>query len=109
MADEKERFLGAGAVNARDHVALAVIRSEHQDVARGKAGIEQAFCHGVSGNRGAADGIGGIDFNELLEDVARKLLGAVVQLSVRRTGTEKACDYSKYDQNPRFQFVLSQE
>ena len=96
-------------MNARHHVPFAVVRSQDLHVARWKTGIEQALGHGVCGNRGAADGIGGVDFNQLLENVARKLLGAVVHLSVQRTSTEKARDHRERKQSPKFQVVLSQD
>ena len=67
-------------------IAFALIRAEHLDVARGKTGVEQALGHRVGGNGGAANRIGGIDFNELLENVVRELLGAVVHLREQRTG-----------------------
>src|ERR1700690_2867876 len=81
MADEQQGFLRARAVNARDQVAFAVVRSEHLHVACRKTGIEQALGHGPGSNRGAADRIGRVDLNQLLEDVARKLLCALAYLS----------------------------
>ena len=81
MADEQQRLFRARAVNARHHVAFAVVRSQDLDIARRKTGIKQALGHRLRGNRGVANGIGGVDFNQLLENVARKLLGAVVHLS----------------------------
>ena len=42
---------------------------------RGEAGIEQALGHGVGGLGGAAHRIGGVDFDQLLEDVARQARG----------------------------------
>ena len=69
MADEENRFLRAGAANARDQVAFARIRAEDVNVVGGKTGVEKALGHGVGGNRRTADRIGGIDFDQLLENV----------------------------------------
>ena len=74
-------FLRASAVNPRHHIAFAVVRPQHLHVARGKTRIKQALGHGLGRNRGAANRIRCIDFNQLLENVARELLSGVVQLS----------------------------
>jgi hypothetical protein len=56
-------------MNARYHVPLAIVGSQHHHIFFGKAGVEQAFCHGVSRYRGTADRIGGINLDELLKDI----------------------------------------
>ena len=74
----------AGSVQARHQVALAVVRAEHLHVARGKAGVEQALGHGFGRDGGAAHRIGGVDFDELLENVVGKLLYVACSLRAER-------------------------
>ena len=80
MADEEQRFFRAGAVNARDHIAFAVVGAEDLHIAGGKARVKQALGHRVGCYSGAAYGVGRINFDQLLENVAGKLFGGVVQL-----------------------------
>src|ERR1700722_1486452 len=75
MANEQQGSVRAGAMNAGDEVAFAVVGAEDLDVGGAKSGVEQALGHGAGGNSGAADRIGGIDFDELLKNVAGKLFG----------------------------------
>ena len=54
---------------AGDHVALAIIRTEHGNVRRRKSCIQQALFHCLSRQRGTSDRIRGVDFDQLLEDI----------------------------------------
>ena len=68
---DKENWLSpARPMNARYHVALAFIGAEDEDIFFGKPGVQQTLRHGFCGNCRIAHGIGGVDFDELLEDIA---------------------------------------
>jgi hypothetical protein len=84
MADQKDRFALAGAAKPRDHVAFAVVGAEHHNVARGESGVLEALGHCFGCDGGTANRIGRVDFDELLEDVARKLAGGVGYLGASR-------------------------
>jgi hypothetical protein len=61
-------------VKTRDEIFLPIIGSRNLDIALGEACVTQTFGHGFRGGRHVANGIGGVDLNELLEDVVRQLL-----------------------------------
>ncbi len=52
-----------------DHVPFAIVGSDDHDIGGGESRIEQSFRHCLRGHRRASDRIGGVDFNQLLEDV----------------------------------------
>jgi hypothetical protein len=57
-------------------------------IALRKSGIAEALCHSLSRSRDVADRICSIDFDELFENVVRKLPGGIVNLG-RRVRTKK--------------------
>jgi len=59
---------------------------EHDDIRFGKSGFQQPLRHGLRGHSRAADGVGGTDFDELLEDVVRILPRDGIALSSRANG-----------------------
>ena len=75
VTDKENRLGPARAMKARHQVALTIVRPEDEHIFLGEPGVEQALRHRLCGNRCTAHGIGGVDFNELLEDVARELSG----------------------------------
>ena len=62
---------------------------EDLDIVGGKSGVAQALGHGFGGGRGAADGVGGVDFDELPENAAREGLRRIVELRGQRGGQSK--------------------
>src|SRR5215472_1126858 len=79
MADHEDGLeRRAGGVDAGDHVALAVVGAEYGDVGRRKAGVDKTLGHGVGSRCSAADRVGGVDADKLLEDVARETAGGIV-------------------------------
>ncbi len=75
MADEEDRFALTGAVDARDEIFLAVVGAGDDDVIASEAGIAQARGHRFGGGGYVADGVGRVDFDELLKDFARQRIG----------------------------------
>jgi hypothetical protein len=80
MADRENRFARTGAVEAGDEISLSGIRAAEEDVALGVASVAQAFGHGFGRDGGIADGIGGVDFDELFENVVRELICSIIRL-----------------------------
>ena len=60
------------------------------EVGGGEAGVEQALAHGLGGGGDGADGVRGVDLDELLEDVVRELAGGGIErlLGVQGGGKE---------------------
>src|ERR1039457_4721643 len=75
VSEEEDGARGAGTVQADHEVALAGDGGEDVDIAFRKSGGAEASGHGFGGARVVAGGIGGIDLNELLEDLAGEPLG----------------------------------
>src|ERR1019366_7585625 len=73
-SEEENWARRAGAVQADHEVTLAGDGGEDVDVALRPAGGAEAGGHGFGGAGVVAGGIGGIDFDELLEDFAGELL-----------------------------------
>ena len=69
MADEQDGLLAACAVVAHDEVLLAVVGAEQLHVRGGKAGVEETLLHGFGRGGDAADRVGGVDLDELAEDI----------------------------------------
>ena len=57
----------------------AVIGAEDLHIASGESGIAQALGHRFGGGSGAADGVGGIDFDELSKNKAGPLPGRFIR------------------------------
>ena len=72
-------FCASGTVKAGDEIAFAIVGAEDLDVGGRKAGVEQTLGHGFGGDGGAADGVGGVDLDELLEDVVGELFGPFIE------------------------------
>jgi hypothetical protein len=70
VADEQNGITFSGAVDAGDHVFLAVGWPGDLDVCCWKAGVAEAHGHGFGGGGDVTDGISGIDLDELLENFA---------------------------------------
>ena len=86
MADQQHRFLCARTAQASDQIAFASIRPNHLHVARGIAGIAQTLGHRFRGYRRAAHGICGVNFDELLVNIARELIGCIITLREQTAG-----------------------
>ncbi len=89
VSDDQDRFQFRTCLAAISghHVALAIVGPQHDHVRLGKSRIEQTLRHGLSGHGGAAHRIGGVDFDELFEDVVRVLARNRVELRIRRGGS----------------------
>ena len=87
---------GACSAISRHQIALAIVGTQNFDVLGGESGSEQPLGHRVGRDGGAANRIGGIDFDELLKDVVRQLAGCVIQ----RRGHQRA--QKKEDRKTQF-------
>jgi len=82
MPDEQHRPVLARAAQTHHQVLLALVGSGHDDVRRRKAGGEKALRHGLRGRRDVARGIGGVDPDQLPEELVCQLVGG----GIRRLG-----------------------
>src|SRR5437762_2456785 len=74
MREEQHRLSAAGPAIPRNKISFSRIRPENLNVGFGKTGSLQPRGHHFSGCRRVADRIGGVDFDEVLIDIARKLV-----------------------------------
>ena len=79
MPDEQHRPVLARAAQTYHQVLLALLGSGHDDVRRRKAGGEKALRHGLGGRRDVARGIGGVDRDQLPEDLVCQLVGGGIR------------------------------
>ena len=87
VSEEEDGTRGAGAAEADHEVAFAGDGGEYVDSACGESGGAEAGGHGFGGASVVAGGIGGIDLDELLEDLAGELL--VGRLGAEGENSEK--------------------
>ena len=83
VTDKQDGLVLSGAVQARDHVLLAVVGANDLDVTGGEPGVAETLRHRLGGGGHIADRIGGIDFDQLLEDVVGKLPGRIIELGLK--------------------------
>ncbi len=74
MSQQQQRPPGPGAAQARHHVALARSRHQHLDVGGREPGGEQPASHRLRRLGVVADGVGRVDLDQLLIDLAQELL-----------------------------------
>src|SRR6185436_10220506 len=87
MTDQQHRAFATGALQARDEILLAPARPDDVHVLGGETSVEQPLRHGFGGWRRAQAGLGGLDLDELLEQVARELMRILVL-----RGRSRRCD-----------------
>src|SRR6202034_30306 len=75
VADEEDGRVGSGTVIADDEVFFAVIRAAEEDVACGKAGVEEALLHGFGNGGDAADRVRAVDIDDLAKDAEGQFFG----------------------------------
>jgi hypothetical protein len=56
-------------VKTHYQIFLAIVGPEDMEIALGKPGIAEALRHGLGRRGDVADRIGGVDFDQLLEEV----------------------------------------
>ena len=98
MSEEEDGAGDAGGAEADYEVALARDRGEYVDLALGEAGGAEAVGHGFGGASVVAGGIGGIDFDELLKDLARE--GVVGRLGAEGENGENGSEEAHTDIMP---------
>jgi hypothetical protein len=76
MTDQQHRTLATRALEARDEVLLAPAGTDHLHIFSREAAIAQPLRHGFSGRSRAQARLGGLDLDELLEQVARSWCGS---------------------------------
>ncbi len=99
MREQQHRLLLSRSAKARNQVAVARFGDEDLDVGGGKAGIAKARGHRFRRGRHVAGGLGGVDLDELLVDVARQLPRRVIE---RRNGGGGAEWKREDDENEKF-------
>ena len=70
---------------AGNQISLTVIGPEDDNIGCGKPSVEQSLRHGLRSRRGASDGIGGVDLDQLFENVVRHLAGGGILVGPPRT------------------------
>ena len=78
MADEENGLLFAIAFIAQNEVLLAVIGTAKKHIFFRKPGVQEALLHGERRSRDTSDGVSGVDFYQLLEDVVCQGFGGSV-------------------------------
>src|SRR2546430_884718 len=81
VPDEKDGLTFSGPTKTRDEIFLPFVRPGDLDIAFGEASVAQTFGHRFGGGCHVANGVGGIDLNELLENVMRQLLCLILTLT----------------------------
>jgi hypothetical protein len=104
MPNQQHGLVFARAVQPHNKVLLAVIRPAQVQVWRRKSRIEEAFLHGFGRRRYAADGVGAVDLNQLLENIVRKLPGGSIDLGLG--GERKQQESSEQKGGANFQAEL---
>src|SRR5437879_562213 len=95
----------AGAAVAGHEVAVLRIGAEqHAHVGRRESGGEEPLRHGAGGARRVPQRVGGIDLDQLAEDVARRLAvgGRAPRLRGRRAGDRYRRHEKRPQQDPRW-------
>jgi hypothetical protein len=88
MPDQEHRFVFARSVITHDQILLAIIWAPDLEVTIRETGIAKTLCHGFCCSTHVANRIGGVDFDQLLKDVVRELLGRIIKLSAATTAKE---------------------
>ena len=73
----------ARSVIAHHDIFLAIIRSANVDVRVRKSGFMETLRHRLGRGAHVTYRIGGVDFNQLLEDVVGELIRGVIKLGIR--------------------------
>jgi len=87
VPNQQHWFMLARSRKADDDVLLSLVRPADKDVLRGKTALSKALRHGFRGCSHTTHGIGGIDIDQLLENVAPKVRVSAPRLDIcGRTG-----------------------
>ena len=74
MPDEENRLARAAAVIAKHQILFVSARAGNLNILFVESGFPQPLGHGFGGGAHVADGVGGVDLDQLLEDLARQAL-----------------------------------
>ena len=78
VADEQHRPVLGCATEPHHQVLLALVETEHRDVGGGEARVPEALRRRFGGGGDVADGVGGVDFDQLLQDLVSERVGRLV-------------------------------
>jgi hypothetical protein len=67
-------------METRYEVLFPVVRANHLDIGICKPGLAQPLRHGLCGGRHISDRVGGVDLDQLFQDVARELVRVFIRL-----------------------------
>src|SRR5437867_9970692 len=87
MGEQQQRSFLVRSTIPSDEISLARLRADNLDVGFGKAGRLQTRSHCLRGSCCAAGGIGGVDFDEFLVNIAREW---AVRTVLREASQEEA-------------------
>src|SRR5207302_8465610 len=82
MPDEEYVLAFSGSAKTRHEVVFAFARPGYLDIPRLEAPVAQTLGHRFGGGGHVANGVGGVDLNELLENVVRQLLDLLLTFGV---------------------------
>src|SRR5260370_19079089 len=82
-----------------------MLGTEDVNVGLGESCIAKALRHSLGSRSHAARGVGGIDLDQLLEDVVRDLPGGVVDLCLRRGREKQEAQGNRSEENQPFDAV----
>src|SRR5712691_7346421 len=97
VADEQDGLAISHTAETRDEILFPLVRAGHPDVAFRKPRVTQAAGHRFRRSGHVADGVRSIDFNELLENVARQLPGLLPALC---PSAKRAAHHQTKQQDP---------
>src|SRR6266704_4788395 len=97
VPDEQDGLAISGSVKTNDEILLSLVGTGDMEVLLSETCFEQTASQRFGGGRHIADGVRRIDLNELLENVARKLLCVIRTL---RSSLERAARDQTERQNP---------
>src|SRR5580658_2640573 len=105
MTNQQQRLVLSRSVEPHDQILFAIIGTENPKVGLGESRITKALRHRLGSRRHAAHGIGGVNLDQLLEDVVREFAGGVVDLRLRRGNEKRDAQEKRTEQSKPFAAV----
>jgi hypothetical protein len=86
-------------MESRNHVPFAFVWAKDLDIACGEPSNAKTIGHRFGCHCRAANGIGRIDFDELLENVVRELSRRAINLRTKRADNREAQQNSRHNRS----------
>ena len=100
MSDEQDWLARTSATVANDQIFLVIARTGSLNIFFIETGFTQAFGHRLSGRRHVSNGIRRVDFDQLPDDIVRKLLVLGPRLRGRAIHCQHRCQQCRAKPNP---------